>query len=125
MLWQFYIVLLLSFVCVLLGFYFAYTCVQKENITPYVKKQMLQKMWRSFTTIWKRCLMVIAASGLIILCVNCKSTVKTSKIAPPSPFDENGEPIVTYSEETGLVSMPLYYWELIFLYISTTQNQMY
>jgi len=51
--------------------------------------------------------------------------VKTSKIAPPSPFDENGEPIVTYSEETGLVSMPLYYWELIFLYISTTQNQMY
>lgn len=51
---------------------------------------------------------------------SCKTLPKETQQTPiqietqfPSPFDENGQSIVTYNPETDIVTMPLWYWTKI------------
>lgn len=49
-----------------------------------------------------------------------KPTPPQIKIYPPDPI-VNGESVVTYDEETGVVSMPLWYWKKMTEYVIDTQ----
>lgn len=78
----------------------------------------------------KKNLIFALAMMLIILILpltSCKSTpkeeVQTIQINAefPNPYDENGNPIVTF-ETDGNVKMPLWYWLLITDYVINVET---
>lgn len=70
---------------------------------------------------YKKLQTMIIAILLTLLLTCCTSTPKNYAVnewvLPPDPIDTNGNPIVTYQEETDTVTMPFWYWRAIANYI--------
>ena len=64
---------------------------------------------------------------LILWLASCTNTPKNetpkTRIAPPDPYNADGELVWQYDKETDSVIVPYWYWEKVFDYIVDTQAQ--
>ena len=61
---------------------------------------------------WKRAIALTILTLALTSCLTLRN--ERAELPPfPEPKDENGNYVVVYDEETGTVTMPLWYWKKI------------